>query len=420
MDDKILFTKILGIKAPWLIAKVDIDERGQRIDIYVDHEKNITVKCPECNRFYSVYDHSPERIYRHLSVCQMATYIHVRLPRVNCPTHGVKQIFSEFGENGSDMTYAFERFIIDISKECSVEAIGRLFSISWDRCWNTVERAVGRGLSRKPNVIPERIGVDEKSIARGHKYETIVTNIDKGTVEFVSDDRDQKSLESYYQQFTNDQLATVKSVAMDMWNPYIAATKAYVPNAEQKIVFDRFHVMKYMLEAVDKTRKKEHSLLTETGDTTLKGTKYIWLWNEENVPEWRKDEYDALRSLDLKTSKACAIKDNLRHLWDYKYEKCMRDYFDRWYYWATHSKIEPVKKAAKTIKNHIDNIVTYAKHQITNALAESVNAKIEKFKRIACGFRNRKNYRTAIYFHCGGLDLYPYPPEKPCLQYKMG
>jgi transposase len=93
----------------------------------------------------------------------------------------------------------------------------------------------------------------------------------------------------------------------------------------------------------------------------------------------------------------------------------MRKFFKRWYFWATHSRLKPMIVAAKTLKAHIDNIVTYAKHRITNALGEAINAKIEKVKRMACGYRNRKNYRTAIYFHCGGLDLFPRPPAQPTL-----
>lgn len=418
MDDKQVFTKLLGIHLPWLISKVDVNEKDKRVDIYIDHEKNIRVRCPECQKFYSMYDHGPERIYRHLNTMEMETFIHVRPPRVNCPVHGVKQIDSEFGENGSDMTYAFETLVIKVAQECSIEATGRLLGLSWDRGWNVLERAVDRGQERKPHRIPERITVDEKSFSRGHKYESIVCDIDKGTVEFVCDDREQKSLENYYKQFTAEEREQVKAVAMDMWDPYIAATKSCIPDAEHKIVFDRFHVMRCMLEAVDKTRKEEHKKLTEQGDERLKGTKYLWLWNQENVPEWRKEEYDYFRSLDLKTSRACAIKDNLRHLWDYTYEGSMRSYFKRWYFWATHSRLTPVIKAAQTINAHFDNIVTYAKHKITNALAESINAKIERVKRFACGFRNRANYRTAIYFHCGGLDLFPYPPVKACLRFR--
>ena len=415
MDDKLLYTKILGINLPWFVKDVVVNDQDQRIDIFINQEPNIRVRCPECCNYYAMYDHAPERIFRHLDTCQMRTYIHARLPRVNCPTHGVKQIVSEFGENGSQMTYAFESHVIKVIQECSIEATGRLCDLSWDQGWNALERAVTRGLNRKERRVPSRIGVDEKSIARGHKYETLVYDIDAGTVEYVSDDRGQESLAGYYKQFTSAELEQVKAVAMDMWDPYIAATREHVPNADQKIVFDRFHIMNHVLKAVDNVRKIEHRELNEAGDPILKGTRYLWLWNAENVPDWRQEEFDTLKSQDLKICRAWAIKENLRHLWDYAYEANMRKYFKRWYFWATHSRLVPIKKAAQTLKDHIGNIVTYARHRITNALAEGINTKIEKIKRMACGFRNRTHYRMAIYFHCGGLDLFPRQPEQPVI-----
>jgi transposase len=305
-----------------------------------------------------------------------------------------------------------------VAQECSIEATGRLLGLTWDKGWNALERAVERGRSRKPLRIPKHIGIDEKAVAKGHKYETLVYDIDQGTVEYVCAEREQESLESYYQQFKEEELAGVEAVAMDMWDPYIAATRAFIPNSESKIVFDRFHIMKHALEAVDKVRKAEHKELLAKGDMTLKGTKYMWLWSEENLPEWRNEEFQELKAKDLKVCRAWAIKENLRHLWDYHYEKPMRKYFDRWYFWATHSRLPPIIKAAQTLKAHVDNITTYAKHHITNALGESMNAKIEKVKRLACGFRNRAHYRLAIYFHCGGLDLFPTPPAKPCLRFR--
>ena len=157
---------------------------------------------------------------------------------------------------------------------------------------------------------------------------------------------------------------------MDMWDPYIAATKAYVPDAEKKIVFDRFHVMRHVLDAVDKVRKSEHNQLSDLGEQVLKGTKYLWLWSEENIPQWRREEFDALRTKDLRICRAWVIKENLRHLWDYRYEAHMRKYFKRWYFWATHSRLGPIKKAAKTLKSHVNNIVTYARHRIIKELYE--------------------------------------------------
>ena len=278
MDEKLLFTKILGLHPPWFIKEVEVEEKEQRIDIYVDHEPDIRVRCPVCNMFYGTYDHAPERVFRHLDTCQMQTYIHVRPPRVNCPKHGVKQIAPQFGENGSEMTFAFESFVIRVAKECSIEATARLCNLGWEQSWNVLDRAVERGRSRKVHRVPSRIGVDEKSIARGHKYESLVYDMDAGTVDYVCDDRSQESLESYYRQFSREELSQVNAVAMDMWDPYIAATRAYVPDADKKIVFDRFHVMRHVLDAVDKVRKSEHRQLCEAGEQTLKGTKYLWLW----------------------------------------------------------------------------------------------------------------------------------------------
>lgn len=408
MKDTELFTQLLGIHQPWYITRVEFTKEENRVDIFIDHAENLEFPCPECGIYCSVYDHTKERELRHLNVFQMETYIHVRFPRVECKQHGVRQIVSDLVEGSSTMTFAFESHVLDLAQECSIEGITRLVGgCSWHACWRAFERAVERGRSRKARKIPERLSVDEKSFAKGHKYETIVVDSVRSSVEFVCDDREQESLEAYYKQFESDDLGKVKSITMDMWDPYIAATKVYIPEAAKKIVFDRFHVMKHVNNAVDKVRKEEHKDLQAAHDDSLKGTKHLWLWAHERIPAFRLEEFTRLRSQDLKTGHAWAIKENIRQLWNYVYEKCMRQYFAKWYWWATHSRLEPMIGAAKTLKVHLDNIVTYAHHHVTNAICESLNSKIEKVKRMACGYRNREHYRIAIYFHCGGLDLYP-------------
>jgi len=322
----------------------------------------------------------------------------------------VKQIASEFGEANSHVTYEFEEHVLVLAQECSVSAVSRLTLLSWDESFGCVERAVDRGFARKVRRIPPRLAVDEKSFAKGHKYETLVCDHERGTVEFVADGNGQESLELYYKQFTSEEKSGVSVVTMDMWDPFIAATRVHVPDADRKIVFDRFHVMKQMSEAVDKVRKQENEQLCEEGSDILKGTKYLWLWNPENIPEWRKPEFRRLQNADLDISRAWAIKENLRHLWDYYSETWARKFFKRWYLWAMHSRLDPVKAAARTIKRHFENIVTYVHHRLTNAVVEGLNSKIEKVKRLACGFRNRAHYRIAIYFHCGGLDFHPKRP----------
>ncbi|PJA11881.1 MAG: ISL3 family transposase, partial [Elusimicrobia bacterium CG_4_10_14_0_2_um_filter_56_8] len=177
--------------------------------------------------------------------------------------------------------------------------------------------------------------------------------------------------------------------------------------AAGKIVFDRFHVMGYIGKAVDTVRRQEHQELMASGDEMLKGSKHLWLYSWENVPEWRRNAFNALRRQELKTGRGWAIKETLRRLWHFVYPEAGRKFWKRWYFWATHSRLEPIKAAAETIRRHIDNILTYYQHPVTNAMSEGLNSKIQKIKSMACGFRNMENFKTAIYFHCGGLDLYP-------------
>lgn len=416
METTFFFTQVLEIKRPWYIDRVVMDKGRNRVDIYVDHEKGIRGRCPECNELFSIYDHSPEREFRHLDVCQMMTFIHVRLPRVQCSRHGVRQIPNEFGDGNAEMTFEFERKLLAVAEVCDTQGAADLCGLKWDCAWGAIERAVERGLRRKPRRVPERIGVDEKSIAKGHVYETLVYDQDRGCVEFVCDDRGQESLEAYFAQYTKEELKGICSITMDMWDPYIAATKAYVPQAEKKIVFDRYHVTKYVVDAVDTVRKDEHRELAKEGNDILKGTKYLWLMNKEKLPDFAEAEFEMLRQKKLKVARAWAIKEHLRSMWDYHYEGCMRKFFLHWYFWATHSRLDPIIRAANTLKTHLANIVTHARHHVTNALGESLNSKIEKIKRKACGFRNRSHYRIAIYFHCGGLDLYPSRPKRESLQ----
>lgn len=407
MEDKELYTALLGIKHPWRVDKVKLDLPNNRIDVWVTEIEGLKWKCPVCGQIGPLYDHSQERSWRHLDTCQCQTFIHGRMPRVNCSVHGVQQVPAPWAEPGSRLTLAFERRMIDTLKECDITGARRLLDSGWKEVWGALERAVKRGLKRKERRIPEYLSIDEKSFAKRHKYETLVCDLKNGTVEFVVDERSQKSLESYYSQFKEEECCSVKAVAMDMWDPYIAATRDCLPQAD--IVFDRFHMVRLVTEAVDKVRRQEQKLLTEQGDETLKKTRFLWLANEENIPDWRREEFAELRQINLKTSRAWALKESLRPFWDYKYAKWAEGFFDRWYYWATHSRLDPMVKVAKTIKSHLPNVLTFFKHRITNAVAEGLNSKIQMVKQMACGFRNRDHYKTAIYFHCGGLDLYPQP-----------
>jgi transposase len=407
MKDTEFYQHLLGFRAPWFVRRVELDAQAGRVDVYVEHGEGACFACPKCGELRAVYDHTAERVWRHWDTCQYPTFLHARLPRVSCPADGIGQTPAPWTEGSSPFTRLFEGRVIAVLGACDVQAAAALTGLTWDRVWAVVERAVRRGLSRKPSRLPARIGVDEKSFAKRHRYETLVFDLDRGTVEHVADGRSEESLAGYFRRFTPPELDRLTAVVMDMWEPYIQAVRKAVPDAEGKIVFDRYHLMAHVHSAVDRVRRKEHKELLERGVERLKGTRYLWLWNEENVPRERLFECEYLRRLDLKVARAHAMKETLRNLWAYRVYGWAKRFFARGYFWATHSRLSPMIEAARMLKRHLAGVLSDIRHRVTNALAEGINSKIETIKKMACGFRNREHFRTAILFHCGGLDLYP-------------
>jgi transposase len=408
MRDVELYQQILGLEEPWSVRDVELNIDEGRVDIHVEHPEGMKWKCPHCERELSCYDHSPQRTWRHLDTCQLETHLHARIPRVQCPEHGVVQVAVPWAQERGRFTLLMERFIIQALLACqTTQGACELLRISWDQAWHVAERAVARGQARKEAVVTPRIGVDEKAFRKGHSYMTVVNDIERGTVEFVTEDREKVSLERYYATLTDVQRQGIEAVAMDMWEPYVQATLEALPLAKEKIVYDRFHIMQHMTAAVDKVRKAENRKLSLEGDERLKRTKYLWLTTEKNLSEKQEHSFASLKRSDLKTARAWGIKENLRNLWSYTSPGWAKRFFGEWYCWASRSRLEPVKKVAAMIQRRLENVVTYCKHFVTNAVAEGLNSKIMSLKRRAGGFRNPENFKTAIYFHCGGLSLYP-------------
>jgi transposase len=407
MEDTELYRQILGLKAPWTVTRVRLDMPAKQVDVWVGHEEGVRWPCPDCKAPLTTYDHVEERAWRHLDTCHLMTLLHSRTPRVECPQHGVKRVSVPWAEPSSRFTLLFECKAIDVLKEADVEGTTRILTTSWDEAWHIQEKAVARGLAAKVQTVIPHLGVDEKAIAKGHKYFTLVCDIDRGTVEYVAEDRKKESLDGYFQGLSQRQLEGIAAIAMDMHEAYIQSILEHVPEAKEKIVFDRFHVMGHMGKAVDLVRRQEHKDLVKGGDESLVKTKYLWLYTEENLPEKDRERFDQVKALNLKTSRAWAIKECLRALWSYTYTASARKFWKRWNGWAVRSKLKPVIAAARTIRDHLYNILTYCQHKITNAVAEGLNSKIQKIKQMACGFRNKDHFKTAILFHCGGLKLYP-------------
>ena len=406
MQDTDLYRHLLGLESPWTVSRVELDIAKQRVDVFAEHG-DASWRCSECDAELALYDHSEERVWRHLDSCQFMTYLHARPPRVECKEHGVKQARLPWAEPRSRFTALFERFAIDVMLQTDVTGAMRILRLSWDEAWLIKKKAVARGQRRKERRPCPRIGVDEKAVAKGHQYLTLVCDLDRATVEYVAEDRKWESLDGYFKSLSPEQLSKIEVIATDMWDPFIKAIRENVPAWEKKLVYDRFHIMKILGHAVDLVRRQETRRLREAGDETLTGTRYAWLYAKENLPEDYRREFRELGSLNLKTARAWALKESLRELWHYQQRGWAERHWKQWYFWATHSRLNPMIAAARTMKRHLENILTYLVHRVTNAVSEGINSKIQTIKKMAYGFRNKDNFKTAIYFHCGGLDLYP-------------
>jgi hypothetical protein len=229
-----------GAKWSWIEAYGPIEADAQRVHVDVAPEAGLM--CPECSQSVAGYDRAEERSWRHLDTCQFKTILVCRIPRVECPAHGVRQVRVPWAEDRSRFTALFEAWAIRLLHESSLSGVAELLGLSWDEVALIQRRAVQRGLARRAKEPIRAVGIDETSFRKHFEYVTVVADLERDRVLWVGDDRRQETLSQYWRSCTREELRALRAVVMDMWRPYIAATRDCVPHGLSKIVFDRYHV----------------------------------------------------------------------------------------------------------------------------------------------------------------------------------
>lgn len=408
MDSNEFYQEILGVTSPWYVNDTVLNSHEQEVNIYLEHlDTQSHFKCPECQKVCAIYDHSASRKWRHLDTCQMKTFIHASLPRIQCPKHGVLQVAADWARDHSRFTLMMEKLVLNLLYQIeTVSAITEITGISWHSIFRILESYLKDKESSMVEY-PTCIGIDEKAILKGHKYMTIIYDLSNSKVIDIIEGRKKGAVVDYFKSIPMKSRQKIECICMDMWPAYYEAVVETIPSAHDKIVYDKFHIIKYLNDAVNSVRKEEHQHLNKYGDSPLKKTKYHWLYREENIPEKIKDDFEELRSSKLKTARAWHLKEMFRPLFDYKYPAYAESYFNQWFSLAKRSKLEPIKRVADMLKRHIKNIITYAKFRITNGKAESINSKIMTVKRKARGHRNFNNLKNLIFFFMGKFTPYP-------------
>ncbi len=403
------YNAILGIESPWEVVSISRDLQTKTVTAMVNYKKNELLRCSQCGKVVKLHDHRTRK-WRHLDSCNHKTMIEASVPRVKCPEHGVKQVPVAWAEKNNRFTIEFECAVLLWLKEDPISTVAQNFGISWDEVDGIMSRAVKRGLKRREISKPAHIGIDETAYQKRHEYVTVILDKDKDIVLDILDDRKADTLDTWFKTQHIGDFTNIQSISMDMWDPFIKAVKENFDDAENLIAFDRFHVAQHFGKAVDKVRAQENRLFEKTaGENPLNRTKYQWLRNSHKTDNraTKRKEFLKLTQTNLKTARAWRIKEAASLLWGYSYMGVAKREWMKLLGWISRCRLTPMIKVGKMIRKYFWGILNAIRLKANNSMLEAKNSKIQKIKKMACGFRNRKRFKNAILFHLGGLDIMP-------------
>jgi len=396
----------LNVTDPWFVSDLKFDVDAKRLDVYIDFKKGSVFEYIDTDskqefKDLKAYD-TKDKIWRHLNFFEHECYLHARVPRVKLPDDKVKLIQTPWEGLSNGFTLLFEALLLQLCQAMPVNKVASITKTSDDKLWDMLDRYINKTRSYEDFKDIESIGMDETSRAKGHEYITLFVDLEERRTIFITEGKDNTTVKRFAEDFEehNGEIDNIKNVSCDMSPAFIKGVKENLPQAE--ITFDKFHILKIINEAVNSVRKQE--LIT---NKLLTGTKYIWLKNYKNLTKNQKETLDSLTmsNMNMKTMRAYNIRQSFQDIYQASSQKEFVTYLKKWYFWATHSRLEPMIKAAKTIKRHWDGIVKWFESKINNGILEGLNSVIQATKSKARGYKTFKNYKIIVYLLTGKLDF---------------
>ncbi len=397
-----LFNLILNLGDDWKVAQVNANIKIEEVDVFIEYigkEGEDPDTCELC----PIYDHAPSRRWRHLDTLQYKTFINCSVPRIQTSSGKVKTMKVPWADGYERHTYLFERLAIDVLLSTKNQTkTAELLRCGFNVINRIIHNSVERGLQGRPkDFCFENLSIDEKSFKKGHQYVTVLSSPIAGVVIDITENRDYNAGKKIFHQFIKPQNRDkIKTVCMDMWKPYMNATKDILPKAQ--IVHDRFHLVKCLNDAVDKVRRREVRQNEE-----LRNTKYLFLKNPENQTEKQRIKFESIANANYEVSRAWRVKENFRNIFGCASLDAATSLFVQWMNNALQTRIKEISAVVETFKSHLRGILNALTNTLTNAMAERLNGKIQEVKSCGRGYRKFENFRNAILFFHGGLFLYP-------------
>jgi len=399
-----IFELALNISSPWFISSTNFDYENRRLDIHIDFEKGSEFEYVSEDGVIGTgkaYD-TVEKTWRHLNFFQHECYLHARVPRIRREDNSIRMIKTPWEGKMKGFTLLFEALLLQLCSAMPVLKASQIAGVSDDKLWDMLDRYVFEAVDQMDLSELEMLGLDETSKAKHHDYITLFVNLLTKKVVYITEGKDSKTIANFVTFLTNHggEAKQITDVSSDMSKAFIKGIKENLPNAE--ITFDKFHIIKIINEAVDNVRRQEAK-----EQSTLKNTRYIFLKNNSSLTSKQLSKLKELKmsKINLKTIRAMHIRENFQEIYNSVALEDFQIKLKKWYFWATHSRLEPIKEAAYTIKRHWNGILKWWESKINNGVLEGLNSVIQAAKAKARGYKLSRNLIIIAYLLTGDIDL---------------
>ncbi len=402
METYKFFDLVLHLDSSWQVTDVKTNMKIKEIDVYVEYIGK-QGEDPDTHEMYSLYDHRENRRWRHLNTLEYKTFINCCVPRIKDSTGKVKTLEVPWSDDFDRFTYLFEKSVIDLLQATRNQTqTAALVDCGFNVVNRIMHRATERGLRRRPKEFTiHHLSIDEKSFKKGHQYVTVLSHPHAGCVLDVGQGRDKQACTQLINNaLTEKQKAGVKTISMDMWKAYIGMASEQLPKAE--IIHDKFHLIKYLTDSIDKVRRREVKVQED-----LRNARYVLLKNEANLTDKQRIKFEAIKEGNYEACKAWHIRENFKSIFGERSKIEAFTLFHQWRSDALRAKLNEVTKVVEMFQNHLTGVVNAMVRTFNNAMAERLNGKIQELKTVARGYRRFENFRSAILFFHGDLNLYP-------------
>lgn len=412
MSTEHLFTQALGLSAPWKVVSTLFDASAGTLELVIDFEAGNRFADPESGELCPVHD-TVSRTWQHLSFFQHRTTIRARVPRIKTPSGMVRNVEVPWARPHGGFTLMMEAFLLTMAKVLPVTEVSKQSGVSQDRIWHLIRTRVDEEWNKADWDSLKRLGVDETSTRKGHKYGTAFLEINgketqrgKGASKvarllFFTPGKGKETFAEFMNELARRGVEPdqVKEIAMDMSPSFIAAADAFLPEA--RICFDRFHVMKLCGQAVDAVRKE---VAAQAGGLP-RGALWALRGNIENLKTEQVELRGKICREHARIARALAIKEFLADTWNYLSEADAREHLQAVVSWCTRSRMQPFVKLARSLRAHMEGILGYFRNYTTSAAIEAVNGLLQLARRRARGYRRFENFRAIAYWIAGGLTI---------------